>query len=181
MSNQIYEVMGKIIWSIENDFENQSKKILSDLRRSINGSQENVYQILSYIYPFIEDDYHKEDELTYLERAIITSLQLYAIHRTASESIITKDRDDIGHSLKFLRGQNSKAIDKRFTSMITSESYKGLEHYLRQLVKLIKSKKDGVPIKVNYSMLAEDLYFFQLGEESKQKVLLRWSKSYFKI
>lgn len=117
------------------------------------------------------------------EKAILTAVQMYALHQQAKvESVLNLDykegerRQNIGDALSSLRSDDSKAIDKRFNAMITSSNFEELSHHLRQMIKLLKAKSDA---KVDYASLADDLYWFLKNQREGLKI--KWSRSYYKL
>ena len=119
-------------------------------------------------------------KLTWEEQAILTSLQLYALHQQGkSESVALQEETDkwenMGHSLRTLRTGDEKAVDRRFNALITAANYEELVHHLRQMIKLLKAKTDT---KVNYAKLADDLYGFLRNYPETMRI--RWAKAYYR-
>ena len=102
------------------------------------------------------------------------------MHQQGKEQNVNAQSDarerDLGASLNSLRSaDDSQAIDRRFNAMITATSFNELANHLRHLIKLLKSKTET---KVNYPQLAQDLFWFQKGQESV--IRLKWSRSYYR-
>lgn len=119
-------------------------------------------------------------EPSYEELAILTTLQLYALHQQGKEESVLEEKGEnwqnIGTSLKILRGEDhEKSIDRRMNALVTSTTFEELTHHLRQMIQILRSKSE---VQVNYPKLAEDLYWFLRGYEKEMR--LRWSREYYK-
>lgn len=168
-----------------------TKALLANMRNSADKDISNNVDALAYVFSNLsygEDD--RGGELSYMEQAIFTAIQMYAIHQQSNvESVLKFENDDenesrekknkykanIGDALATLRSDESESIDKRFNAMITATNFNKLSYHLRQMIKILKSKSDA---KVDYAKLAEDLYWFMIGR--KEEVRLSWARSYYK-
>lgn len=183
----IYQVTGRIINLIANDLEASSTKAnLANLRQSINKNAHLATGVFPIVFSNMPTEYlGKHGNLTVSERSVISALQVFALHQQGksynvnlqSDSKSKTGTDNLGASLSSLRGINedSKSIDRRFNAMINSTNFTELENHLRHMVKLLKSKTD---VKINYPQLAQDLFWFQKGQQSN--VRLKWSRSYYR-
>ena len=186
-AERIYEVMANIINLLAGDLQvSSTKAYLARLRHSINKDVQWTTGVLPVVFASIPEEYlGKSGDLTPAERAIVTSLQLFALHQQGSDQLVHLQstsiesgvRDNLGASLRALRvGDDTQAVDRRFNAMITSTNFNELSNHLRHLIKLLKSRTDA---KVDYAQLAQDLFWFQVGNQSA--VRLRWSRSYYKV
>jgi len=176
-------IVFKIISRLENSLDTSSTRAtLANLRNSLGRDIETSVEIWPLIYEHMPEKFlSKSGNLTAEERAIITTLQLYAVHQQGQAITVNENEREnyanIGNALKLLRtGDSSKAIDRRFNAMITASTYNELENHLRYLVKLVRSKGKGT-IRINYSQLANDLFWYQLGKS--QAIKLSWGRSYY--
>lgn len=183
--DSIHRVTSAILNKINTTIEtSRTKALLANIRNSINKNISNNIESMSYLFSNLPEEFLGNSiKLCYEEEAIITAIQLYAIHQQGAKySVLKLDyekderRQNIGDALSTLRGDDNESIDKRFNVMITSSSFKELKHHLRQLIKILKAKSDA---KVDYAKLSEDLYWFLLGK--KDGVKLSWSRSYYRI
>lgn len=179
-NQSVYSATSQIINNLSHLLDSSSgKALLANLRNSINRPLSETIDIWPILFENLPESFlGNGGRLTKEEEAILTTLQLYAIHQQGnSDSVLGSGGrwDNIGNSLKSLReADNSLAIDRRYNAMITSSTYEELIHHLRQLIRLLKSKSE---VKVNYPKLAEDLYWFLRGYE--EKVRLKWARSYY--
>ncbi|MDK8692366.1 type I-E CRISPR-associated protein Cse2/CasB, partial [Gardnerella swidsinskii] len=63
--------------------------------------------------------------------------------------------------------------------MITASDYESFYYYLRQLVRLLKSRTKENQQSIDYSKLARDLYLLQF--EDSEKVRLSWAQEYYRL
>ncbi|MEQ2400943.1 type I-E CRISPR-associated protein Cse2/CasB [Peptoniphilus hominis (ex Hitch et al. 2025)] len=154
---------------------------LANIRNSINRPLTESIDLLPLLFRYLPEDFLSSDgKLSQEEKAIVTTIQLYALHQQAeSESVLlSKDAEkwkNFGYSLSFLRkGEDSLAADRRFNTMITSSTFEELSHHMRQMIKLLKSKTDA---KVNYTKLSGDLYKFLTGYG--EEVKFSWASRYY--
>lgn len=179
----VYSTTNNIIMSLENSKElSKTKATLSNLRNSVGRPSVENLEGIKLLYEFIpEEFYTKYSKLTFEENAILTTLQLYAIHQQSEDESVSdtekKDGwDNVGESISEMRNEdNFLSLDRRFNAMITSQSFEELSNHLRQLIKILKGTKEL--IKVNYPKLAQDLYDFARGYN--ERVRLNWSRAYY--
>lgn len=179
----VYSTTNKIIFSLEESKElSKTKATLSNLRNSVGRPSAENLEGIKLLYQFIlEEFYTKYSKLTYEENAILTTLQLYAIHQQSEiDSVNNTEKkdgwDNVGESIAEIRTEdNFLSLDRRFNAMITSQSFEELSNHLRQLIKILKGSKEL--IKINYPKLAQDLYDFARGYD--ERVRLNWSRAYY--
>lgn len=181
----VYNTTQSILKILDNTRDtSQTKALLANIRNSINKDITSNIDALAYIFSKLPENYLGNfGDLTNQEKAILIAIQMYAIHQQSSNSSVlkvygqeSKYKDNIGDALSLLRSDGSEPIDKRFNAMITSSNFKELKHHLRQLIKILKAKSDA---KVDYAKLADDLYWYLMGE--RDKIKLQWSRSYYKF
>lgn len=191
-NNTAYNTAKSILIKLDSTRDASSTKaLLANMRNSADKDISNNVDALAYVFSNLsygEDD--RYGELSYMEQAIFTAIQIYAIHQQSNvESVLKFGNDDenesiekknkykanIGDALATLRSDESESIDKRFNAMITATNFNKLSYHLRQMIKILKSKSDA---KVDYAKLAEDLYWFMIGR--KEEVRLSWARSYYK-
>lgn len=159
-----------------NDNQLKRREILAKLRRTSGKPLSYVLSTVPIIVKYMaEKSYSKP---TYEEQAIVTALQIYAWHQQGkSTSVNTEENKNIGHSLSILRTEtHTSSMDKRFTRFIMEDDFNSMVIQLRQMIRLLKSKSEE---RVNYSVLAKDLYWFLSG--SKENVRLMWARAYYSI
>ena len=179
---RVESVTRNIINDIDSDLNSsQSRGNLANIRNSINRPLNNSTNLLQLLFRYLPEDFLSTDgKLTNEEKAVVTTIQLYALHQQSKkDSMLLSDEDEkwknLGYSLSFLRSEkNSVAVDRRFNTMITSSTFEELSHHMRQMIKLLKSKTDA---KVNYTKLSGDLYKFLTGYG--EEVKFSWASRYY--
>lgn len=181
----VYRETVRILRKLDNTRENPSTKaIFANIRNSINKDSSVNMDALAFVFQNIPEEFLGFNKnLNDYEKAILTAVQMYALHQQAKiESVLKLDyeegekRQNLGDALSSLRSDDSKAIDRRFNAMITSSNFEELSHHLRQMIKLLKAKSDA---KVDYASLADDLYWFLKNQREGLKI--KWSRSYYKL
>ncbi|AND79551.1 type I-E CRISPR-associated protein Cse2/CasB [Streptococcus pantholopis] len=158
------------------------KAMLARLRQSIGKPISETVAV----WPILFEDLPEEflgcnGHTSYEEWAILTTLQLYALHQQSlSYSVLAGDENkyqNIGCSFRQLRqGEDTTALDRRFNVTTTSSTFEELVYHLRHLITLLKSKSPET--KVAYAKLSEDLYWFLRGYQ--ERVRLSWARDYYK-
>lgn len=182
----VYKETARILRKLDNTRENPyTKAIFANIRNSINKDSSVNMDALAFVFQNIPEEFLGFNKnLNDYEKAILTAVQMYALHQQAKTDSVFKieydegeKRQNLGDALKTVRDKedNTKSIDRRFNSMITSSNFEELSHHLRQMIKLLKAKSDA---KVDYASLADDLYWFLKNQREGFKI--KWSRSYYK-
>ncbi|WP_446452332.1 type I-E CRISPR-associated protein Cse2/CasB [Tuanshanicoccus lijuaniae] len=165
-----------------------NKATIANLRNSIGKPLSQSVNIFPLIFDnFPHEFLGKNNDLTCEEKAILNTLQLFALYQQGnSESAFNCNRDsefpiNMGSSLSVLRiGDDVKAVDCRFNAMITAGTYEELIYHLRQMIKLLKSKtKLKKDVHINFPTLSNDLYWYLRGAE--EQIRLKWAKTYYSM
>ena len=180
----VYKETARILRSLDSTRDKPSTKaIFANIRNSINKDSSVNMDALAFVFQNIPEEFLGFNKnLNDYEKAILTAVQMYALHQQANTNTVLKldykegeIRQNLGDALSSIRGEDSKAIDRRFNAMITSSNFEELNHHLRQMIKILKSKSDA---KVDYASLADDLYWFLKNQREGLKI--KWSRSYYK-
>lgn len=183
--SNVYNVTAKILRKIDQTKDTSSTRALfANIRNSINKSSSNNLDALAFVFNNMPEEYIGfGKELNDYEQAILTAIQMYALHQQANEKSVLKieynegeKRQNLGDALSTLRGSDNKSIDRRFNAMILSSNFVQLQNHLRQFIKLLKAKSD---VKVDYAGVADDLFWFLKNQ--KDGVKIKWSRSYYKF
>lgn len=183
--SNVYNVTAKILRKIDQTKDTSSTRALfANIRNSINKSSSNNLDALAFVFNNMPEEYIGfGKELSDYEQAILTAIQMYALHQQSNEKSVLKieynegeKRQNLGDALSTLRGSDNKSIDRRFNAMILSSNYLQLQNHLRQFIKLLKAKSDA---KVDYASVADDLFWFLKNQ--KDGVKIKWTRSYYKF
>ena len=116
------------------------------------------------------------------EWACYTALTLFALHQQGKDiekdCVHTPKYVSIGTATNRLKGTTDDANEderlmKRIRQIVSANDISGVAWHLRSMVQMYKKAW----IRVNYRILAEDLYEWQFPE-GKQKVSLKWGQDY---
>lgn len=180
----VYRVSKKILMMLDEARKNPSgKAVLANLRSSIGKELGDNMESLAFVFANIPEEYLGEyEDLNYFEDAILTSLQLYATYQQGEEeSLLILDGENkfsnMGKALRQIRSEDKASIDLRFNAMVTSTSSEELKNHLRQMIKILKAKKDP-KVKVDFSQLAQDLFSFNIG--NKDPIRIRWARDFYR-
>lgn len=184
-SSYVYNAIKKNIYVLSNINDvSYVKTQLAILRKSVGNKK--IADVLPIIIQYIPDEYiGQKAELSDGEQAILNTMQLYAIVNQGNiENLKVAEPsnpwENMGTSLSVLRNSNGSsdkaALDKRFNIMITSETYDEFLYHLRQMIRIIKSKKQ---IYIDFPKLGEDLFAFLKGKEDD--VRISWSRQYYLV
>lgn len=170
------QVTMRIIHQLENS-EN-SAAILARLRNSIGKPLSDAGDVWPFLFANMPAEFlSKNGKETKEESAVFTALQMYAMCMQGSSSVVSDSsyKYSIGASLRSGRKTDgSEALDRRFNAMIIANTYAGMTHHLRQLLRIVKSKGG---MTVNFGRLANDLYDWQRGY--KRSVCFCWVLDYY--
>lgn len=178
----VEEVTQNLILKLSNSLEaSDTKAILAKLRNSIGKPPEKLADAWKIVFESVPIEFlSRNGKATEEELAIITTLQLFALHQQGKTDSVNSINNEgsfknIGDSLKRLRLEsNPVATDRRFNAMITSSTFYELTEHLRYLFRLLKSKSNA---KVNYAKLAKDLFWFQKG--FNDQIRFSWAQAYY--
>ena len=180
---RVAEVTRKILIKISKQKDTSSgKALLPRLRQSIGKPVSETVAVWPILFEDLPEEFLGHDGYTSAEeQAILTTLQLYALHQQSlSHSVFIGEENkyqNIGNSFRQLRqGEDTTAIDRRFNVMITASTFEELVYHLRHLITLLKSKSPET--KVDYARLSEDLYWFL--RDYQERVRLSWARDYYK-
>lgn len=182
-SEKVFLTTKSIILKISKMSDDSSKKaILANLRNSISKSTLENIEVLALIFSRMPEELlGNGGELSHGEDAVLSSLQLYALHQQGMENSVMFEEEkgpSIGYSLGQIKVvDESKSISKRFNSMVTSGSFEELKNHLRHLIKLLKAKDKSV--KIDYALLAKDLFLVSRGYG--KNIMLKWARDYYRI
>lgn len=176
----MYTVTDRMIRILEKHDQEGRKDaaLLAALRNSAGKTVDGAEDVWPFLFDNLPESFlGVNGRPTFEENAVFTALQIYAICRQGTVQNAQADetyRGSMGKSLASGRNADSAALDRRFNAMLTAEATDEFFYYLRQLVKLVKSRTS---MKVNFAKLAEDLYWYQKG--GKKQVCFRWATDYY--
>jgi CRISPR system Cascade subunit CasB len=175
----VYGTMKAILTQLNSPQEQKNLSgNLATIRNSTGKDFEDADDVWPILFPLIPQEFLGKGALTYEEKALFVTLQLYAIGQQGTNKMRGEDKEgnlSMGASLRYIRSGDSTGLDRRFNAMLTATTFDEFVYHLRQIFKLGKSK-DG--FFVNFPALAEDLYWYQQGRN--KQVCLKWARDYYR-
>ena len=164
-----------LIRELERLREQNDRATLASLRRGMGQPPGTVVETSRVVEHMLD-----EDDPPWVRDTLYLIAPLFAFH-PASE---TGERwSNMGSHFRRLFGENEEPptnIERRFMALLTSEP-DDLPDVLRQAISLLKSKD----VPVNWLRLFEDVQRWldsrPEGEERRQEVRLRWSRSFWRL
>lgn len=174
-------VYGQIAMLTENMKYSGGKAMLANLRRGAGKTPGELPELWGIFLNGIPDEMlSRNGEPTKEEWAIYISLTLYALHQQGNSESIHKDGVGFGKAAAMLMNEQTdkerERVLRRFGPAVTANDMYELSHHMRCLIELMRNKG----IKLDYAMLAKDIYDFQFSE-GKKKVQLRWGQDFYYI
>jgi CRISPR system Cascade subunit CasB len=154
---------------------------LARLRRGIGkeaGGQPDTWELILDELP--ADLQGTGDEPSYGERAVHTALTCFALHQQSKDiktNCMSESGISLGTAMRQMVQRNpdrEAAIKRRFTAAVTADSYDELVWHLRGLVQLLRAED----IRLDYPLLAKDLYHFQFPE-LRDRIRLNWGRHFY--
>ena len=132
----VYKETARILRKLDNTRESPSTKVIfANIRNSINKDSSVNMDALAFVFKNIPEEFLGNNKnLNDYEKAILTAVQMYALHQQANTNTVLKldyeegeRRQNLGDVLATMRKNedDSKAIDRRFNAMITSSNFEG--------------------------------------------------------
>lgn len=180
--DSVFSITSKILNRMGKELGTSAgKATMATLRNSIGRETSQTIAVWPILFDYIPETFlSKTGDLSNSEQAILTSLQMYALHQQGRENSVDKwaekkEWNNIGAALKSLRtGEDTTAIDRRFNAMITATTFEELVQHLRQMIRLLRRNKE---VTLSYASLANDLYAYLQGKE--EAIRIQWAKAYY--
>ncbi|MDO4258510.1 MAG: type I-E CRISPR-associated protein Cse2/CasB [Actinomycetaceae bacterium] len=154
--------------------ESQGRAELAQLRKAVTlapGESAAIWHLTS-----IEEPEFVGDDPTWKEIAVHTAMTLYAVHQQSRTHEMHQAGRGFGAAASLLvreGGGEESSTRKHYNALVTSTTIDELRHHLRTFVSKLRAEQ----IPLDYAMLADDLFHFQLPGGAT-KVRLRWSRQY---
>lgn len=115
----------------------------------------------------------EDDNPTNAETAAYTALTLFALHQQSQKELMHNADVSFAKAIGRLVSQTTPSVKKRFDSLMTAQTEKARQHYLRSIVTLLRSEG----ITFDYGRFTTD-YMYLLNSTTRQKVLYRWNRDF---
>lgn len=117
----------------------------------------------------------KGDRPNDAEIAAYTALTLFALHQQSQKQSMHDAEVSFGNAVGKLVGDTTTSMKKRFDSLLTAQTEKARQHYLRALITLLRSEE----IAFDYGGFAVDYMYLQHAS-TRKNVLYRWNHEFSK-
>lgn len=162
----------------------QRRASLAELRRGVGTAPGALPELWGELlmgwgdhFP-IDDGAQAKDGPTYEEWAVYTALTLFALHQQGSDVSMHVERQSFGTAVgRLVEGPDDlDRVLHRFNPAATATDISEAAHYLRGLIQILRAESIGL----DYADLATDLYRYQWGEESADRVRLKWGRDFYR-
>lgn len=155
---------------------------LARLRRGIGkepGSQPELWEVTLDGLP--EKLQGKDERPSFGERAVHTTLTLFALHQQGKEikeKCMSEEDVTLGKAIRqliHLNPDREEAIKRRFMTVVTADSFEELVWHLRGIVQLFRS----ADVKLDYPLLTKELYLYQFPD-NRDGIRLKWGRQFYR-
>ena len=172
-------VYGQIAMLTENMKYGGGKAMLANLRRGAGKTPGELPELWGIFLNGIPDEMlSRNGEPTKAEWAIYIALTMFALQQQGNGESVHQNGISFGRAAAMLMNDQTdderERVLRRFGPAVTANDMYEFSHYIRCLIELICNKG----IKLDYIMLAKDIYDFQFSE-GKKKVQLRWGQDFY--
>ncbi|WEV38622.1 type I-E CRISPR-associated protein Cse2/CasB [Lactobacillus sp. ESL0680] len=187
----IRKVTAKIIDELYDD-GNLDRAALASLRSAATITSQRAQNVLPLLMKHLPEQFlSKNGEPTSGEIAVFAAVRFYAIHQqgrdesvygdSAENKIKKADGVSLFSALAKLRADEDVkvALARRIQPLLATNNINSVINSLTHLVEILKASNQTS--KIDYPLLAQDLYDFQKNYHSAGKVRLSWGEQYFKV
>lgn len=184
---KIEKATNRIIRSLWRD-GSPDKAVLSNARRTASLVNRQAQSVWPVMMANLEEEMLSHDgRPTYAETAVYAAIRFYAIHQQGQAQFVYGsvhgDDNDKGISLfsalARLRSQpdRQEALDRRVKALLATSNVTSMIQSISHLISILKATNPT--IKIDYALLAQDLYDAQFGIDVANQVHLRWGQQYY--
>lgn len=167
------------IYAITQSGSQKTNSLLDNQNNQLAGSFKIEFFNEKYVIKYtsqLNQDFHYESFSSLKE--VEEQLKVWESNLKPLKATQKSMLNNMGKTLGQLRKNqtNSDPLDDRFNSMISSIDYNRFIYNLTSLIRLNKSKSNQ---SIDFSLLAQDLFDFQLNSKKRQSIKLKWSQAYY--
>lgn len=189
MENSIVAPVGRILWHLYGN-GNLNKAVLAGARHAVSMTSPQAQAVWPVMMAELTKPMLSRDgKPTYAETATYAAIRLFAINQQGTETCVyapsfnNGNEDAEGVSLFFalasLRQKDDArvALDRRVQALLATTNVDSVINSLVHLVSILKANQRTR--QIDYALLADDLYHFQMSYEQANRVRLNWGRQYF--
>lgn len=174
-------VNGQITILTKNMEYSGGKAMLANLRRGAGKTPGELPEIWGAFLNELPDEMQSRNGVpTKAEWAVYITLTMFALHQQGNSESVHQDGIGFGKAVAKLMNEQTdderERVLRRFGPAVTANDMYELSHHIRCLIELMRNKS----IKLDYVMLAKDIYDYQFSE-GQQKVRLCWGQDFYYI
>ncbi|WEV51051.1 type I-E CRISPR-associated protein Cse2/CasB [Lactobacillus sp. ESL0731] len=190
----IRKITAKIIDRLY-DNGNLDKAALASLRSAATITSQRAQNVWPLLMKYLPEQFlSKNGEPTIGEIAVFAAIRLYAIQQQGKDELVCGDstkkkaKDNaeadgvsLFTALSKLRANEDVrvALDRRIQPLLATNNIASVINSLTHLVEIQKATNQAV--KIDYPLLAQDLYDFQTNYHRAGNVRLSWGQQYFRV
>lgn len=191
MIHEIENATRRIICQLYNNGDSD-KASMSALRSAYTIDGYRAQKVWPIFFGHLNEKWlSRNGKATWEETAIFAAVRMYALHQQASDYCVyerkdfsQEDRTATG-GLEFFealnrmkqKSESPEALDRRVQALLGTNNFISVVNQLIHLMQIIKSQKTEA--KIDYALLAGNLYKFQLGYHQANGVRLHWGEQYY--
>lgn len=181
----VYSATTDIIYSIFNPVR-PNKAVLAALRKSNSILDYSAEPVKAVMFQKLDPRFLSPDGTpTYAQNAIFIALKAFAIFQQGQKtlvqgSVFKKEGLPLFTVFGKVRIQTLKskvALDRRVDITLATQNFKTMCVEMFSVEKIVKAQK--FKFKVDFGLLASDLYKMQFDQASARKIALKWGQQYF--
>jgi len=186
MTTNIRETTGRIITDLYG-YGHSNKAVLASLRHATSITSQQAQPVWPVLIANLEEHQLSISGVpTQAEVAVYSAVRLYAIHQQGvNDHCVYASAGDEAKGMQLfsaLANQRSHedtrvALDRRVRMLLATTNVNSIINSLSHMVSILKAS--DAKLKIDYSLLALDLYGLQLNHEHANKVRLRWGEQYY--
>lgn len=187
MVNKVKGVTSRIIKALYGN-GNLDKAVLASIRSAATITSPRAQKVWPVLMANLDEDMlSKTGAPTYAENAIYTAIRLYAVCQQGKTEFMcgsVNNEEAPGRTLFGALADLRKredirvALDRRVQALLETTNISGVINAITHLVEILKSH--NVSEKIDFPLLAEELYWFQFSFEQANQVRLFWGQQYFR-
>ncbi|VDG22728.1 type I-E CRISPR-associated protein Cse2/CasB [Lactiplantibacillus mudanjiangensis] len=163
------------------------KAVLAGLKNATSMASPHAQVAWPLIMANLDKKYlSRSGEPTQGEVAVYTAIRFYALHQQGQDQCVyasARAKEDAGQPLfealaKLRQNTDMQTrLDNRVKPLLATSNAASVINSLAQLVKILKSANKSQ--KIDYALLAQDLYGLQGSYEQSNRTRLRWGQQYY--
>ncbi len=158
----------------------RGKAALANLRRGVGKMPGEFPEIWRVFLEKMPEAWMRKDGVPSREEwSIYITLTMFALHQQGRYHSMQLEGESLGKAIRKLVDEevegDEKRVLRRFNPLVTATDMVEVSYHLRGLIQLLRSKE----LPLDYGMLAEDLFLFQIPER-QSRVQLRWGQDFYR-